>query len=84
MLMSRTLLCGALLLAMGSAGEARQMKEADRIRAEAEHLCFDDVQKLCGAFIPDEAPITACMTQRRDQLSAPCRKVFDDGTKQAL
>ena len=84
MLMSRTLLCGVLLLSTGSAVAARQMKEADRLRAEAEHLCYDDVQKLCGAFIPDEAPITACMTQRRDQLSPSCRKVFDDGIKQAL
>lgn len=84
MVMSRRLLGCVLLLAMASPGAARQMKEADRLRAEAEHLCYDDVQRLCGEFIPDEAPITACMGRRRVELSPSCRKVFDDGLKKAL
>ena len=51
------------------------------MRQQAEHLCYNDVQKLCNAEIPDEARIEACMGVHRAQLSPGCRKVFDAGIK---
>ena len=69
------------LLASADAASARKVSDRERMRQEAEHLCYSDVQKLCSADIPDEAKITACMERSRAQLSAPCRKVFDAGIK---
>ena len=58
---------------------ARKISDDERLRQQAEHLCYDDVQKLCAADIPDETRITACMKVRRAELSPACRKVFDHG-----
>ena len=58
---------------------AKPMSDKARMRAEAEHLCYEDVQKLCNDAIPDEGKITACMKVKRVQLSPGCGKVFDRG-----
>ena len=58
---------------------ARKISDDERLRQQAEHLCYDDVQKLCAADIPDETKITACMKLKRADLSPACRKVFDHG-----
>ena len=55
------------------------MSDRERARAQAEHLCYNDVQKLCNPEIPDEAKIAACMKFHRTELSRGCRKVFDAG-----
>ncbi len=81
MFLSRTLLCAALVLPLSSAAMAKRMKEADMLRAQAEHVCYDDAQRLCGAFVPDEAKIATCMRAKRVQLSPACGKVFDKGMK---
>ncbi len=72
-------LLSMLALAGADAASAKQMSERDRMRAQAEHLCYGDVQKLCNAAIPDEGKIAACMKAHRAQLSPACRKVFDAG-----
>ena len=38
--------------------------------------CTPDVFRLCGAAIPDENRIVACLQANTPQLSAPCRAVF--------
>ena len=58
---------------------ARKISDEDRLRQQAEHLRYDDVQKLCAAAIPDETRITGCMKLKRADLSPDCRKVFDRG-----
>ncbi len=58
---------------------ARKISDEERLRQQAEHLCYDDVQKLCAADIPDETKITACMKLKRASLSPACGKVFDRG-----
>ena len=68
----------AMLIFSGPAS-ARKISEDERLRQQAEHLCYDDVQKLCAADIPDEAKITACMKLKRADLSPACGKVFDHG-----
>lgn len=83
--MGSRLIVGVLALVAGAAGidaaSAKQMGEKERMRAQAEHLCYNDVQKLCSADIPDETKIASCMKAHRTQLSPGCRKAFDAGMK---
>jgi hypothetical protein len=43
---------------------------------EQEQACTGDAFRLCSSEIPDVDRITACMVQKRDQLSAGCRAFF--------
>ncbi len=45
-------------------------------RAEEQQDCTDDAFRLCGKFIPNEQAITACMVQKKAQLSPACRRHF--------
>ena len=78
-MISRLIVGLTLALATVDPPSAQQLSANERARAQAEHLCYDDVQKLCNPEIPDEAKITACMKVHRAQLSPGCRKVFDAG-----
>lgn len=44
--------------------------------AEQEQLCTGDAMRLCSSEIPDVDRITACMIQKRAQLSDGCKAVF--------
>ena len=80
--MASRLIVGLLLtLASVDFASARMMSDKERMRAQAEHLCYNDVQTLCNADIPDETKIAACMKVHHAQLSPGCRKVFDSGMK---
>lgn len=74
-------LIAALLLSVVTldVASARMVSDKERQRQQAEHLCYNDVQTLCNAAIPDEAKIEACMKLHHAQLSPGCRKVFDGG-----
>ncbi len=39
-----------------------------------QQACTPDVFRLCSSFIPDVPSITACLKQRRDDLSEECRE----------
>lgn len=43
---------------------------------EQEQACTPDAMRLCGAYIPDVDRITACMIERKSQLSPECRQFF--------
>jgi hypothetical protein len=43
---------------------------------EQEQACTGDAFRLCSSEIPDVDRITACMVQKRDQLSPGCRAFF--------
>jgi hypothetical protein len=43
---------------------------------EQEQMCTGDAMRLCSSEIPDVERVTACMVQRRAQLSDGCRAVF--------
>ncbi len=58
---------------------AKVLTEKEKLRAEAEHVCYDDVQKLCPDAVSDEAKVTACMKTKKANLSPACRTVFDRG-----
>ena len=78
-MVSRSIIAVLLTLASVDVASARLVNDKERARAQAEHLCYNDVQKLCNADIPDEAKITGCMKVHHAELSPGCRKVFDTG-----
>jgi hypothetical protein len=43
---------------------------------EQQQACTPDAMRLCGEFIPNVDAITACMIQRKAQLSPQCRVFF--------
>ena len=49
--------------------------------ASEQEACTPDVFSLCSSFIPDEAPILACLQSKRTQLSPACAKVLFPPTK---
>ena len=79
MSMLRFVLCAAAFAVMPASVMAKPMTDKARLRAEAEHACYADVQALCSDAIPDEDKITNCMKGKRAQLSPACGKVFDRG-----
>jgi hypothetical protein len=44
--------------------------------AEQQQMCTGDAMRLCSSEIPDVDRITACMVQKRAQLSDGCKAVF--------
>ena len=71
----------ALLLTSTPLLAAKRLSEKERLRQEAEHVCYHDAQTLCSDTIPDEEKTTACMKRKRAQLSPACGEVFDKGLK---
>jgi len=56
------------LAALGTAAQA--------YTAEQQQMCSGDAMRLCASEIPDVDRITACMVQKRAQLSDGCKAVF--------
>jgi hypothetical protein len=50
---------------------------------EQQMACTPDVFRLCGAAIPDENRIVACLQANTPQLSPPCRAVFESSDSSA-
>ena len=76
----RALIAAGLLAATAMpAMAAKPLSDAALLRQQAEHLCYDDVQKLCNDAIPDEDRIKACMQVHHAALSPACAKVYDQG-----
>jgi hypothetical protein len=46
---------------------------------EQQAACTPDAMRLCGAYVPDVDRITACMIQRKSELSPECRRYFRPG-----
>jgi len=76
----RSAACAAMVLTIATPLTAATLPtEKEKLRAEAEHVCYDDAQKLCPDAVPDEAKVTVCMKAKKANLSPACRKVFDRG-----
>ena len=43
---------------------------------EQQQACTPDAMRLCGEFVPNVDAITACMIQKKSQLSPECRAHF--------
>src|SRR5262245_61972264 len=50
---------------------------------EQQQACTPDAMRLCGEFIPNVDAITACMIQKKAQLSPQCRAFFQPGPGEA-
>jgi hypothetical protein len=50
---------------------------------EQQQACTPDAMRLCGEFVPNVDAITACMIQRKAQLSPECRAFFRPGPEAA-
>ena len=48
---------------------------------EQEQACTPDAMRLCSEFIPNVDAITACMIQRKSQLSPQCAVFFRRGAQ---
>lgn len=46
---------------------------------EQQQACTPDAMRLCGEFVPNVDAITACMIQKKSQLSPQCRPFFRSG-----
>src|SRR5512143_967322 len=46
---------------------------------EQQQACTPDAMRLCGEFVPNVDAITACMVQKKTQLSPQCRVFFRQG-----
>ena len=85
MTLTRAALCAALLLTaapaavLAPARAASLMTDQEKVRAQAEHDCYDDVQKLCSDVTSDEEKVKSCMKAHHAQLSPKCAKDFDAG-----
>ena len=79
MRMKIALLAGLLAVVGSPALSAKPLSDAARLRQQAEHDCYPDVQKLCDAAIPDEDKIKSCMQRRHAELSPACAKIYDQG-----
>ena len=44
--------------------------------AEDQQACMNDAFRVCSATIPDRARTTACMIQKKAQLSSACQAVM--------
>ena len=69
----------AVLAVVGGIGAATTVK-AKQLRSGTDaqqRACAPDVFRLCSAYIPFEAPITACLQRNKRKLNPQCRKVFE-------
>jgi hypothetical protein len=46
---------------------------------EQQQACTPDAMSLCGEFVPNVDAITACMIQKKAQLSPQCKPYFRQG-----
>ncbi|MCK1650479.1 hypothetical protein IVA88_03380 [Bradyrhizobium sp. 149] len=51
---------------------------------EEQQACTPDAMRLCGEFVPNVDAITACMIQKKSQLSPQCRVFFRPGPEPGM
>ncbi|WP_354061674.1 hypothetical protein [Bradyrhizobium sp. RT6a] len=51
---------------------------------EEQQACTPDAMRLCGDFVPNVDAITACMIQKKSQLSPQCRVFFRPGPEPGM
>ena len=75
-----------LVIAIGStvAVQNAALAQEHRGTLEQQMACTPDVFRLCGAQIPDENRIVACLRQNTVLLSGPCRAVFESNASVPL
>jgi hypothetical protein len=66
------------------AGGSSASAQEHRGTMQQQMACTPDVFRLCGAAIPDENRIVACLQANTLQLSGPCRAVFQSSDSAAV
>jgi hypothetical protein len=74
MTIARLCLGAALLCSLSTAALANS---SVTLRDKQQAACFNDVQTLCGDFLPDEDKTEACMATKRAKVSPGCAKFSD-------
>ncbi len=64
----------SVVLASSVCGLASARTRAPSLRDRQQAACYNDAQKLCGQFVPDVDKISACMKEKKAEVSAGCRK----------
>jgi hypothetical protein len=73
----------AIAIAGTIAMQAPALAEEYRGTFEQQLACTPDVWRLCGDQIPDVNRIVGCLRQNTQQLSGPCRAVFESNNSVA-
>jgi hypothetical protein len=76
--MSKSQLRFAFLFATGIALSMSSAIPARAYTEDQQQLCSGDAFRLCSSAIPDVDRVTACMIQRRAQLSPGCAQFFHE------
>ena len=76
MILRLTLLAALTLAASSSAMAATASKAKPSLRDQEQAACYDDANRLCKEFIPNEDKIATCMRQKLSQVSKGCRAFF--------
>jgi hypothetical protein len=74
---NRIVLSVAMAVAGGFAVQNPAFSQENRGTLEQQLACTPDVFRLCGEQIPDTNRIVVCLRQNTQQLSGPCRAVFE-------
>jgi hypothetical protein len=75
----RIFLSFAIAAGCGITFQSTAFSQEHRGTWEQQMACTSDVWRLCGAQIPDEDRIVACLRRNTPQLSGQCRAVFEQG-----
>ena len=73
------ILLGSALLALAASALPSHAYSQDQQQA-----CTPDAMRLCGEFVPNVDAITACMIQKKSQLSPQCRAFFRPGPEPGM
>ncbi|UDL93189.1 hypothetical protein LGH83_11250 [Lichenihabitans sp. PAMC28606] len=71
----RMILSAALLSVVSTAALAST--SAPTLRDKQQAACAGDAQKLCADVMPDVDKVTACMQEKKAQVSEGCRAMYD-------
>lgn len=72
----RMVLLGSVMACVFASAAFAATKEPT-LRDKEQAACAQDVQRLCPDAMMDEAKATACMKDKRSQVSAACAKMYD-------
>ena len=75
MILTKCLLGAVLLASMSIASMAATKGPSLQDRQQA--ACYNDAQKLCPDAIPNVEKVTACMADKRAQVSPACAAMYD-------
>ena len=71
---TKTLLVAVVACSFAAPAVARTKEPTLRDKQQA--ACYDDAQRLCGTFVPDVGKVTACMKEKRAQVSPKCEAAY--------